>query len=338
MYVWMCCEGWVRFGPYEWVGWTTDRRVLVDQNGQLIAQESGAHWQSALPEFANFAFDAILITHGPRHPPPRHGGIQVGASPAPQSSPIADLEGAALEAAVQTLERAILSYNHVPLVCTSIAPLEMSNAANATEAEAQIRQKLSSALNDDIRHGLANVLAWKHTGQVQIGRVKHRIGRFLDEVDGDQLTQVGQIARDRGEIDALIQVQLPQFGHDLAMISRVMAFLRPDDRVVIDSGLRDLARVFEFGPLGRITPLPAMIPTSRTNLSCYHEFCWQCRSVGDRWFGARYRAVDVQRGLNLLACRNSQGRSLCVALLATMDRVAPNVPPNEDRPRQGGLF
>ena len=38
IYLWLCCEGWCKFGPYEWLRFDEDGSI-IDQDGNVIAKK-----------------------------------------------------------------------------------------------------------------------------------------------------------------------------------------------------------------------------------------------------------------------------------------------------------
>lgn len=68
IYLWLCCEGWVRFGPFEWLCFDTESAAVFDSRGNVAAWREGSDWRVADPRGANMAFDAITITTARNHP------------------------------------------------------------------------------------------------------------------------------------------------------------------------------------------------------------------------------------------------------------------------------
>jgi hypothetical protein len=72
-YLFLSCEGWVRFGPFRWIRFVDDERVIKNDNGEVIASFNGSHWTATAPQYAGFHFIDPFITSTKRHPHPNHG-------------------------------------------------------------------------------------------------------------------------------------------------------------------------------------------------------------------------------------------------------------------------
>ncbi len=77
VFLWLCCEGWLRFRPYEWIYKDEDKGAYVDDHGRLIARwdEAEQCWRAAEGRHTGFACHSPMITASPVHPNPRQGGI-----------------------------------------------------------------------------------------------------------------------------------------------------------------------------------------------------------------------------------------------------------------------
>jgi hypothetical protein len=74
LYLHLCCEGWQRFGPFEWLSFQDHPRAIVDADGTTIAAWDGECWRNSDPKFVDYAWINPTITFGPRHPHPNQGG------------------------------------------------------------------------------------------------------------------------------------------------------------------------------------------------------------------------------------------------------------------------
>ena len=75
LYVHVCCEGWVRLGPFDWVGVDDERDALVDENGEVIVKREGDDWGVPGKEYRGFRFRTPMITGSRQHPSPMRGGF-----------------------------------------------------------------------------------------------------------------------------------------------------------------------------------------------------------------------------------------------------------------------
>ena len=73
----MCCEGWKRFGPYEWVCFDDRLRSFVDENQKVIAtwNEERNCWTAEDEDVRGWAFRTPLIIAGRQHPNKGSGTI-----------------------------------------------------------------------------------------------------------------------------------------------------------------------------------------------------------------------------------------------------------------------
>lgn len=71
LYVHLCCEGWVRLGPFEWVAMDDERNALVDERGDVVAEREKDGWRA--PGRENALFRTPMITTSRKHPAPMQG-------------------------------------------------------------------------------------------------------------------------------------------------------------------------------------------------------------------------------------------------------------------------
>ena len=72
MYLWLNCEGWVRFGPFEWLRFD-DPRTIRDQDGEDVAWFDGADWRTLDDRYQGYQWRNPMITVSSRHPHPARG-------------------------------------------------------------------------------------------------------------------------------------------------------------------------------------------------------------------------------------------------------------------------
>lgn len=73
LYLWLNAEGWIRFGPYEWLRCDDDKGIIVNQDGTIVAKRRDDHWTVDDPKYLNYQFRNPTITSTPRHPHPKCG-------------------------------------------------------------------------------------------------------------------------------------------------------------------------------------------------------------------------------------------------------------------------
>jgi hypothetical protein len=74
VYLWLNCEGWVRFGPFAWLRLDDERGAILDDSGDPIAVRTEDGWTT--PEnHEGFQWRNPMITASGRHPHPNQGSI-----------------------------------------------------------------------------------------------------------------------------------------------------------------------------------------------------------------------------------------------------------------------
>lgn len=68
VYLWLCCEGWMRFGPFEWLYFDDESAAFFGPNGEVVAWREGPRWRVTDPRGVGMAFDAITLTTARKHP------------------------------------------------------------------------------------------------------------------------------------------------------------------------------------------------------------------------------------------------------------------------------
>lgn len=72
LYLWLNCEGWVPFGPFEWLRFDDGKNAILDEKGNVIAVRDGNGW-STPGQYEGFAWQNAMVTASPRHPHLNHG-------------------------------------------------------------------------------------------------------------------------------------------------------------------------------------------------------------------------------------------------------------------------
>ncbi len=73
VYLYLNAEGWIRFGPYQWLLFSDDGKSIMDQDGQVVAGRVGDTWTVEAGEFTDWQFRTPFISASPRHPRPHCG-------------------------------------------------------------------------------------------------------------------------------------------------------------------------------------------------------------------------------------------------------------------------
>jgi hypothetical protein len=86
VWLWLRCEGWVRFGPYPWIAQTVENgtEVLCSRTQERIAWREDGFWRVSAPRYANFRFDAFTVTPTPKHPFPNQSTPERLPKPRPK--------------------------------------------------------------------------------------------------------------------------------------------------------------------------------------------------------------------------------------------------------------
>ena len=71
VYLWLCCEGWMKFGPFEWLRFDEQTSAFSESTGKIVAWKEGKRWFIPTGRGAGMAYDeSFMITTSPRHPDP----------------------------------------------------------------------------------------------------------------------------------------------------------------------------------------------------------------------------------------------------------------------------
>jgi len=70
VYLWLCSEGWMKFGPYAWLRFDDECQRILGPKGRVVASKIGDCWKISEKEFGG---NHPMITSGPEHPRPDRG-------------------------------------------------------------------------------------------------------------------------------------------------------------------------------------------------------------------------------------------------------------------------
>jgi hypothetical protein len=166
-------------------------------------------------------------------------------------------------------------------------------AQDMRAVESAIRDMLVSTATDRVRDGLANVVYW---GYAQIGYRNVRVRRFRDRVSDVQLDRFRALieAEDAAGLANIAAIALPEFS-GISFISKILAFLDPVRYCVLDKQLLKLAAVRGDRALHRLST-GTQIRVTPGNEKAYDAWRSECADISQRYFGGKYRVVDVERG------------------------------------------
>lgn len=68
VYLWLCCEGWVKFGPFEWLRFDDERQAILGPDGEEVAKKLGGRWEVPGEKWQGGGFSDPTITSSPIHP------------------------------------------------------------------------------------------------------------------------------------------------------------------------------------------------------------------------------------------------------------------------------
>jgi hypothetical protein len=72
VYLWLCSEGWMKFGPYEWLRFGDDGHTIIAPEG-VVASKLGGCWKASDTRWEGWNFYHPMITSRPEHPSPDRG-------------------------------------------------------------------------------------------------------------------------------------------------------------------------------------------------------------------------------------------------------------------------
>jgi len=68
VYLWLCCEGWMRFGPFKWLRFDDSLGVIADSKGNVAAMKNGEFWSVPEGPGKGMRFSNPTITTTREHP------------------------------------------------------------------------------------------------------------------------------------------------------------------------------------------------------------------------------------------------------------------------------
>ena len=68
VYLWLCCEGWMRFGPFEWLRFDDTERAIIGPDGEVVAKTVDGYWCVPGGRGEGMPFSNPTITTGREHP------------------------------------------------------------------------------------------------------------------------------------------------------------------------------------------------------------------------------------------------------------------------------
>lgn len=74
IYLWLCCEGWMMFGPFEWLRFDDERQAILGPDGDEVAKKTEGYWRVPDGRGEGMQFSNPTITTTPVHPHPKSGG------------------------------------------------------------------------------------------------------------------------------------------------------------------------------------------------------------------------------------------------------------------------
>lgn len=74
LYLWLCCEGWMRFGPFEWLRFDDERQAIIGPDGAEVAKNVDGQWRVSVGRGEGMQFSNPTITTTPVHPHRDCGG------------------------------------------------------------------------------------------------------------------------------------------------------------------------------------------------------------------------------------------------------------------------
>ncbi len=190
------------------------------------------------------------------------------------------------------LEDAVKNYGFPPVYYDFSNDTKVK-APSMSTVEQVIKAQLTANSLEQVKHGLANVVYW---GNANAGYQKHRTNKILNSITSEQLTSFQQLVAS-GNIPTLEQIKnlkMPQFS-GVSFISKIVAFLDPDNHCVLDLLLSRLAPASANKALG-LLKVSGQIGVTKVNMQVYKLWCEECARINQTYFENRYRVVDIERG------------------------------------------
>ena len=69
VYLWLCSEGWVRLGPYAWIGFDTQADAFIGPGGvRLAVRGLWDDWRVPEGRYSAWNFHRAIVTSSRAHP------------------------------------------------------------------------------------------------------------------------------------------------------------------------------------------------------------------------------------------------------------------------------
>ena len=167
-------------------------------------------------------------------------------------------------------------------------------AQDVYDLEVAIRAQLTARESSTVKDGLSNVLFW---GYGQIGYQTNRVDRFRQQVNEAHLAAFQTlIQRGTPTLSSIKKISMPEFS-GVSFISKILAFLNPDEYCVLDWQIAKLAVASKEKALSGLEGISGtQIRVTARNEAIYDGWRRECRTMSETYYRGKYRAVDVERG------------------------------------------
>ena len=167
---------------------------------------------------------------------------------------------------------------------------------NMVEVEAFICEHLHSQNNNDITTGLASIVRWGW-GDSALGPIRAQIAEDAITLDPNHIARFMDYRAQfpHGDIHAFANLNTPQLGR-MAYGTKVLAFLHPRTRAVLDKKIAGVLNSSDFLPFFGLIPSGNAIAITGRTACLYNAWCGCCRN-GAVQMGCACRAVDFERAI-----------------------------------------
>ena len=175
-------------------------------------------------------------------------------------------------------------------------------ADDVQELEVGIRAQLTASEPSTVKDGLSNVVYW---GYGQIDYRANRVDRFRQQLNSEHIAAFQTLIR-RGtpSLTSIKKVGMPEFS-GVSFISKILAFLNPDEYCVLDWQITKLAGASKERALSGLEGISGtQIRVTARNEAIYDGWRRECKVLSETYYKNRYRAVDVERGFFALIQAN----------------------------------
>jgi len=199
---------------------------------------------------------------------------------------------------ITSLNNAIINYNYQPIYSfgNGMGPV---NAGNIRNLEIIIDNLLRSNNVIDVQNGLASIVYW---GNNTAGYVNYRTNTFNHNITQQHIQQFMAllVGPNMPTLEDILNIGMPTFSR-ISFISKILAFLDPDNHAVLDLRISTALHDVDGRGLNGIKYKTAIRVTAH-NSARYYAWIQECVDISTTYFGGRYRAVDVERGFfNLIS-------------------------------------